>query len=69
MENIELENRYGTVYAKIPALVAHNNSSTWTTSYTTETVRVPLATVIELLQLLGVKVNLNDEFYKKVSNL
>lgn len=69
MENIELEKKYGTVYARIPALVAHNDSETWSTSYTTETVGVPLATVIELLQLLGVKVNLDDEFYKKIKAL
>lgn len=64
MRNIELEKRYGTVYVKIPALVAHNNSETWSTSYTEETVRVPLITIIELLQLLGVEVT-----YKKMSNL
>lgn len=69
MGNIELEKRYGTVYVRMPALVAHDNANTWSTSYTEETVRVPLVTVIELLQLLGVKVNLDDGFYKKMSNL
>ena len=69
MRNIELEKRYGTVYANIPALVAHNNSETWSTSYTEETVKVPLVSIIELLQVLGVNVRLDDEFYKKMNNL
>jgi len=69
MENIELEKKYGTVYARIPALVAHDDSETWSTSYYTEMVGVPLATVIELLRLLGVKVDLDAEFYKKIENL
>lgn len=69
MENIELENRYGKLYVKIPALVAHDNAETWSTSYSTETVRVPLESVIGILQLVGVRINLDDDFYKKVGNL
>ena len=69
MENPKLENRYGKLYVNIPALVAHNNSETWSTSYSTETVKVPLESIIGLLQLVGVQVNLNDDFYKKVGNL
>jgi len=69
MANIEIENRYGKLYVKVPALVAHNNSETWSTSYSTETVRVPLESIIGILQLVGVKVNLDDDFYKKVGNL
>lgn len=69
MENIEIENRYGKLYVKVPALVAHNNSETWSTSYSTETVRVPLESIIGILQLVGVKINLDDDFYKKVGNL
>lgn len=69
MGNIEIENRYGKLYVKVPALVAHNNSETWSTSYSTETVRVPLESIIGILQLVGVKINLDDDFYKKVGNL
>lgn len=69
MENIEIENRYGKLYVKVPALVAHNNSETWSTSYSTKTVRVPLESIIGILQLVGVKINLDDDFYKKVGNL
>jgi hypothetical protein len=69
MANIEIENRYGKLYVKVPALVAHNNSETWSTSYSTETVRVPLESIIGILQLVGVKINLDDDFYKKVGNL
>ncbi len=69
MDNIEIENRYGKLYVKVPALVAHNNSETWSTSYSTETVGVPLESIIGILQLVGVQINLNDDFYKKVGNL
>jgi len=69
MDNIELENRYGRLYVRVPALVAHNNSETWSTSYSTENVRVPLESIIGILQLLGVQINLDDDFYKKVGNL
>lgn len=69
MDSIEIENRYGKLYVKVPALVAHDDSETWSTSYSTETVRVPLESIIGVLRLVGVKVNLNDKFYEKVGNL
>ena len=69
MDNLEIENRYGKLYVKVPALVAHDDSETWSTSYSTEIVRVPLGSILGILQLFGVQINLGDEFYKKVGNL
>ncbi len=69
MEDIEIENRYGELYVRMPVLVAHDDSETWSTSYSTEIIKVPLESIIGILQLIGVDINLNDDFYKKVSNL
>lgn len=57
-DRVDIVNRNGVLYIAFKGLKATNNSDTWSTSYSSETIYIPLAEFIGMLELLGVKLDL-----------
>lgn len=59
-DRVELVNKNGKLYIAFNGLKAVNHDDTWSTSYHSETVYIPLAEFVGVLELLGVKFDLES---------
>lgn len=55
--SFEIENKYGTLYVAFHGLKATNHESSWSTSYSSETVYIKLRDFVDFMQALGIEID------------